>query len=775
MRHRKIILLSLVLALSPCADAYIGIDLAGPDDPQYGKIQLGMGVDLINGQAREKAVGGPVERVPFIEEVYSLYLIETREELAKAMGLSVDVSANEVAWSASTKLNWSKNYSRSANSVTLYVSVKVTTAIQRFKGSPDPCDVILGLPLDQFLQRAGTHYISAIREGGELYAILTIDDMSETMREQLSVSLSGRYATYSASADLTTHLERFRQSHKVQLDYRTEGGLLTLGEPNVANLITACDRFAKTVKDNAHPQEAELSGYEGLLVGRTQIENQILLDQMQVQQDQLIQWHKYWLISQRLRNIAEHPDEFTNIDVAKLDAARDAVDGKVDQDGVTLVPGILPQIMTFLKRYPSDPGIPVPRIAFDYSWPAPKDLDFVGQKIARYEVGRLEMAPLPDNLVMSGTSDAELGALADFYELLAKYYERRQFLYARMYVPGSDPSIKSPSEIKSLEDAYKAALYMGISYYIRPADRKQELRAKGYAELRYAKGLEEDPLMMDPKERSPILKNIVGDNNWPRGVDGDLILEEGTGPWTLLAGTIMDFNRIRIAQDTHFSIVGYGDKRRNDFTIQPSRQWERNASWHDEFAHFTADTKSRYNEIARTYEQELGELKGQAGAITLLGCRTDCTIDGMVDYNGLSHDGGTWSVWVPFQGGNQLLSYKIVQATGGFGGSGGLYGGRGGEDVSCGYGSGGGGGGGGRLSLLDMVVLAAVVAGPERPETVVPVITALQTAGERIRMPPTGAVAEVAAGKLTICTLSTRGEAAEETAARRACMVVLSA
>ena len=239
-------------------------------------MELGRGVNGINGKVRDLAVTVPPPATLFAEQpaTFTCTKLSSIEELHAALGLGMDGSGSFGLLDGSEKLSLAMRFN--SYSVFLLVNITCVTSAQRLQDEqlvPAAEDLLRAGQLDLFRQRFGDVYVKGIETGGQYCALIEIESTGKADQLNLSNTLEGNFPQATAGSggrgppidnDPFFILSCIGSRHVTIAPPFQRGGLPGPREPSVLDVLTKAEGLPGEMQDGAIPLLVELQDYASL-------------------------------------------------------------------------------------------------------------------------------------------------------------------------------------------------------------------------------------------------------------------------------------------------------------------------------------------------------------------------------------------------------------------------------------------------------------------------------------------------------------------------------
>jgi hypothetical protein len=190
--------------------------------------------------------GGQYARVGEPSRNLSIELVREKEELARKLGVDLNVKARYAAIGGNAAVNLLDEFSNSANSITFLLSAQADYLVRNEAGngrslvlSPKGL-AALNKGAATFAQKCGTHYASGVRYGARFYLLINYKAMDHMAKTQMEASL-GVDGSIAGSGDVKTRLETTAKMSGVQVTVKAaSSGFWLEGQPS-AEVIKAME------------------------------------------------------------------------------------------------------------------------------------------------------------------------------------------------------------------------------------------------------------------------------------------------------------------------------------------------------------------------------------------------------------------------------------------------------------------------------------------------------------------------------------------------------
>ncbi|NYZ15897.1 hypothetical protein HL658_25435 [Azospirillum sp. RWY-5-1] len=246
----------------------------GPVDPPADTSILFLGIDSVQGTARNTAVTGDYQTVGS-ESSLLLQLCADFETLSDSTDITQSASVGVGLFGVSEKVRFVKNTQRTTWSLNLMIrSTKVsgTHMATHYRLN----DGIAVPQTDEervdFFKQYGDSFISSLTVGAEYIAIFTIFLNSESEHQSVmtEVSAHGLMSAFSFDAGLQSNLTSFFQKIKARVVLKQKTfGVDSIELPGIESMIEFARKFPTITVDKPSIIRFSTTGYENLLPGRS--------------------------------------------------------------------------------------------------------------------------------------------------------------------------------------------------------------------------------------------------------------------------------------------------------------------------------------------------------------------------------------------------------------------------------------------------------------------------------------------------------------------------
>ena len=257
MKRIKCGVLALMVALLPSeASSQVMIDF------QPG-MRLGVGYDAVTGEIKTKCMTGMEPApVPLNQTVFSWDEAATTNDLRKSLQIDAAVAYKALSGNGASGKASVLNSSFSSRSVVSIVAKnRIATSTSDLVS---PVVMKTGADALAFRRRCGTHFLSSLISGGELYAVLSQTITSEKEKEEFSAAAQASYAGLQADLSSKTELEKSRFAKSIRIQGSISGGdnNIFMTPEELRNTFIA---FRDKVNSGGSvPIEAVFTAYSGL-------------------------------------------------------------------------------------------------------------------------------------------------------------------------------------------------------------------------------------------------------------------------------------------------------------------------------------------------------------------------------------------------------------------------------------------------------------------------------------------------------------------------------
>jgi hypothetical protein len=223
---------------------------------------------------------------------FELSEIRSVQELTKILNLNVSANAKYSFFKGSGQIDLHNEYTYDADSLVYVVKMEADYG-RFFLRNPSLPDKAKKLPLADFIDRYGTHYIDSEKRGAFVSLVFSIHNTSSFSRSELQTLARAAFSGLNTKVNLSVAhqqaMEELAKRSSIDLKISTFGGP---DLPELAPLLTSYDdfttlkehlqQFVKSMKvDLARPTEFESKSYKTLGLGVPPIPDQneaVLID-----------------------------------------------------------------------------------------------------------------------------------------------------------------------------------------------------------------------------------------------------------------------------------------------------------------------------------------------------------------------------------------------------------------------------------------------------------------------------------------------------------------
>lgn len=168
----------------------------------------------------------------------TIELVQKKEELARKLGVDLNVKARYAALGGNAAVNLLDEFSSSANSVTFLLSATADYMVRDVAGN-DHSIVLSQKGIDAveegpaaFARTCGTHFVGGVRYGARFYLLINFKATSHSTKTQMDASL-GVDGSVAGSGDVKTRLESTANMAGVQVTVKAaSSGFILDGKPS---------------------------------------------------------------------------------------------------------------------------------------------------------------------------------------------------------------------------------------------------------------------------------------------------------------------------------------------------------------------------------------------------------------------------------------------------------------------------------------------------------------------------------------------------------------
>lgn len=260
---KNVVVLRLAARLSVGALALLPSLAAGQIRMDYlpGMV-LGSSYDAITAEVKPACKAGDEKSSPALNSAtFSWDEAASTDEIRKA--LNIDAA---VAYKA---LNGNGASAKVSVLNTSFSSRSVVSIVARNRIVDHSVDLVSTQSTGQtdalaFRRKCGTHYLSSIIYGGELYAILSQTVTSEQEKDEFAAEAQATYAGLQADLSIKTALEKSRFAKSIKIQGNVSGGDAKIFMDPEELRKTFISFRASVAKDGAVPIEVVFTPYQGL-------------------------------------------------------------------------------------------------------------------------------------------------------------------------------------------------------------------------------------------------------------------------------------------------------------------------------------------------------------------------------------------------------------------------------------------------------------------------------------------------------------------------------
>jgi hypothetical protein len=296
--------------------------------PYRNGMDYGVGIDTPSGASRNVAVlGDPTEisNAPGSIVTYSLHQVSSEEDMQSQLGISAEAGGGVGLFSASARLNFSKDCSYHSNAVFALVQVSVQLAFSSIR-APTPNQTAIAIAQEgdseRFQREFGDMFVRGLSRGGVFFGMVSIQTTSKDDQEKLGIAVSGAYGPFSASGSFSSAFHDAIQNRSLDIKVYQEGGAITSQPTSLEQLETIASTWASTVEAKAVAYGALLDSYT--ILDLPNPPNYIDLEnQKEVLARCSVLRNQDWQLLNDIDYVLGHPDEFAAFDAAVLKQAQD--------------------------------------------------------------------------------------------------------------------------------------------------------------------------------------------------------------------------------------------------------------------------------------------------------------------------------------------------------------------------------------------------------------------------------------------------------------------
>ena len=291
------------------------------------------------GSCIDGTIFGPVPTGTNIS--YSLKMITSYEEFKKDTAVEASLASNFGRFSFSIKSKFEKSQQSKQRSEFLLMKEYVTLIPDINLRNPSIIsyyklyDVAIPSQANDFYSKCGDSYVSKVQMGGELIALLTVNESSYEENSNLSIEGSAGGFSTTASASFNQKMQSLKQQGTVDVAIKTIGGD---GRPlpgaNLDDLIRYANEFPSQVTNsNGAPIGITTTSYFTLVPGLQNVsrfrDEHEAFDQMEQTRDQVsdtiaaLREDKDVLVSNGLASVRSKGDVLDALDQAIAPAVAD--------------------------------------------------------------------------------------------------------------------------------------------------------------------------------------------------------------------------------------------------------------------------------------------------------------------------------------------------------------------------------------------------------------------------------------------------------------------
>jgi len=192
-------------------------------------VLLGAGYSVLNGVPRHPAVAGTASTQVITDDLqvdYDFRLIESYEELARALAIEASASFQTLAGGANARLNLYRSARMTSQAVYMLVRMSVATGVTQLTDYSLTRDAraMLARNPNQFYTTFGDSFVYRYGDGAELFALMEYRLKTGESRETLSAELNGRYGAFQAAASFSQSVQEITKNRDVKVQYAQAGG-----------------------------------------------------------------------------------------------------------------------------------------------------------------------------------------------------------------------------------------------------------------------------------------------------------------------------------------------------------------------------------------------------------------------------------------------------------------------------------------------------------------------------------------------------------------------
>jgi hypothetical protein len=234
--------------------------------PYTDGMDYGVGIDTPSGAHCNTGVLGEATTIPDTSGSivdYSMRLVDTEEDLHTRLGISASASGGVGLFSASARLDFSKDCKFNSHSVFFVVRISVRLAFASIKAPmPSPTAIKMVEKPGLFRHQFGDMFVRGLRRGGVYFGVVEIRTTDATDQQNLSLDVSAAYGPFSAEGKFSESFTNVVKNRNINITVHQEGGDISPRPTTLDQLQTVSSNWASSVEHKAVAYGALLDTYD---------------------------------------------------------------------------------------------------------------------------------------------------------------------------------------------------------------------------------------------------------------------------------------------------------------------------------------------------------------------------------------------------------------------------------------------------------------------------------------------------------------------------------
>lgn len=281
--------------------------------PAFGVVLAQGWNSFLSRQSANICIEGNVEPLPGTQQNASISTVIDSSSYFESLSESAGASYGPFSGSGS----YSRDKTFSTYDANVVMNVVVDTGGKFLKPtinngvrlSNDALELLKSGGVSRFLQACGDSFVTAIREGGRMTAVLRIADVNQSQKEEIKAQAAGGFGALSANANFRKTVDIAITMKKLHLNIEQIGGVFSGIPITVDTLLEKFTQYKVDTTFNPRPYVFFTQNYRTLPNWPANIENRVSpVDQEYF----MLSYENFMALSMDYNRVISNPDQFFN-------------------------------------------------------------------------------------------------------------------------------------------------------------------------------------------------------------------------------------------------------------------------------------------------------------------------------------------------------------------------------------------------------------------------------------------------------------------------------